>query len=231
MAPAIFLALALFSADDTVPPEAPFPAGAPTDDYGLVSWCYGALSSHMSMQKQVMPEVERIERQWAKDDAELKEDMQSYEEQRIEGVRAVAQFRRAMEAAEKASVKPIQMEGAAAVKKGAGIWSGFATTDKRTLAQEWMSWGLPARCVPTAKGLEKKASLFGQALNFNAPAAEPEPTPSLDDLIAQVADAHPAPVNSVAATGEVEAPAVVEEAPAAEEAAPEEAAPSLRGVQ
>lgn len=215
MASALLIALALFATDaaaaDAAPADAPFPAGAPTDDYGLTAWCYGALTSHMSLQKSVMPEVERIERQWAKSDAEFDDDMKSYEEQRIEGVRAVAQFRRAMEAAEKASVKPIQTEGAAAIKKGAAIWTGSATADKRVMAQEWMSWGLPARCVPTAAGLEKKAALFGQALNFNAekPAiVEEGATPDIDSLISDVAASHPAPVISGAATGEEEAPSL-----------------------
>ena len=178
MAPALFFALALLSADPTQAAEAaptssgeaPFPKGAPTDDYGFVSWCYGALSAHMAMHEALMPEVEKIERQWTK--GPIEDELQSYEEQRIEGTRALAQFRRAMEAAEKASPKPIQMEGVAAMKKGGSIWQGAAKTEKRLLAREWMSWGLPGRCVPTAETLEKKASLLGQALNFNAKASE-----------------------------------------------------------
>src|SRR3954452_951350 len=49
-------------ADAVAKGEDPFPAGAPTDDYGLVGWCYGALAGHMDLYKSVMPEVERIER-------------------------------------------------------------------------------------------------------------------------------------------------------------------------
>src|SRR4051812_37513079 len=49
-------------ADAAAKGEDPFPNGAPTDDYGLVAWCYGALAGHMDLYKRAMPEVERIER-------------------------------------------------------------------------------------------------------------------------------------------------------------------------
>src|SRR4051794_2457832 len=44
--------------------EDPFPAGAPTDDYGFMGWCYGALAGHMGLYEQVLPEVRRIEAQF-----------------------------------------------------------------------------------------------------------------------------------------------------------------------
>src|SRR4051812_15408979 len=36
--------------------------GAPTDDYGYVAWCYGAVSGYVDQYPNAMPEVIRIER-------------------------------------------------------------------------------------------------------------------------------------------------------------------------
>ena len=41
--------------------ELPFPIGAPTDDFGLVAWCYGALGGYLDLHDRVLPEVSRIE--------------------------------------------------------------------------------------------------------------------------------------------------------------------------
>jgi hypothetical protein len=35
------------------PNEAPLPAGAPSDDYGLVAWCHGALRGHLELAEQI----------------------------------------------------------------------------------------------------------------------------------------------------------------------------------
>jgi hypothetical protein len=44
------------------PRPAPSPATAPTDDYGYVGWCYGALGGYVELYDKVMPEVTRIEK-------------------------------------------------------------------------------------------------------------------------------------------------------------------------
>lgn len=188
MSPALFLILALFAADvdegpvTTAPEARPVrelpervarpPRQEPASDYELVAWCYGALGGHMGLHDVAMPEVERIERQWAKSPEAADEDLKSYDVQYQEGVKALALFRDAMEAAEKASINPIQPKGVASIRKGESIWMGADMADPKRLAREWMSWGLPKRCMTTAETLEAEATVLGQALSYNAGEAE-----------------------------------------------------------
>jgi hypothetical protein len=174
---ALLLALALQAAeppaaDTAAPPEPPYPPGAPKDDYGLVSWCYGALSGYLELHNQAMPEVERIERTWRKPGSSLSEDLKVYGAMKKEGQSNLKEFAKAMEAAEKASLRPLNATGAAAVVKGRSTWAGAASLTKARLAQEWMSWTLPARCAPTAERLVKNASLAGAAFDTSAPPPE-----------------------------------------------------------
>jgi len=221
MAPALFLALSLFATDPAVDAggsaaaAAPAP-GEPTNEYQLVAWCYGALSAHMALHDQAMPDVERIEKTFETHPGDAKEELAFYAQQQKEGKKQLALFRRAMTAAEKASIRPIQQEGAAAIAQGEAVWAGSATADKRRLAQEWMSWALPQRCTPTATELEKKASVLGAALSYNADAPAPETAPE-----AATAD-EPADTDQPDATAEEPAPS---DQPAAE-AAPEPEAPA-----
>ncbi|RYF88928.1 MAG: hypothetical protein EON95_19615, partial [Caulobacteraceae bacterium] len=187
MAPILPLLLALLLTQEAAPPEAPavaaaapaeaeypIPPGAPDDDYGLVAWCYGALDGHMRLYDKVMPEVERIETEIAKIPGAPPADMQGYKDQRAAGKDTLKLFRGAMESAEKASPKPIAVYGAESLKRGSTVWFTIRDTkDKKYLAREWMSWGLPARCLPTAQKLQARSSLFGQALTYNAKAAAP----------------------------------------------------------
>lgn len=223
MAPVLLLAFALFA---TQPDEAVATAtpavmtttaqGEPATEYEVVAWCYGALGAHMGLYEVAMPEVERIERQWAASPAEADEDIASYAAQREEGKKQLALFRGAMEAAEKASIKPIQETGVAAIRKGEATWTGSKFADPKFLAREWMSWGLPDRCQTTAQSLQAKATLLGQAISYNvqpeAPAAEPAATET---------PAEPAPEA---------APAAADAAPAEEEAATEELTDALDAI-
>lgn len=187
MAPALFLALALFAADTdaiatATPGAMPAPSapaqGEPASEYELVAWCYGALGAHMGLYDVAMPEVERIERQFERTPGSADADIASYGAQREEGTKQLALFRRAMESAEKASIKPIQEMGVAAIRKGEATWTGSQMADPKFLAREWMSWALPDRCSSTATELEAKSALLGQALSFNAqPDAPPAETP------------------------------------------------------
>ena len=181
MSPALLLLLAVLGAQDAAPAAAstpaptvavqdddePFPVGAPTDDYGLVSWCYGALQGHMALYEKVMPEVTRIEKETAKIPGAGPADLAAYEEQRKQGKPTLKIFRDAMTAAEKASAQPIAPRGSEALKKGGSIWLGANMANKSFLAREWMSWALPSRCVTTAQDLNARSNLFGQALNYN----------------------------------------------------------------
>lgn len=245
MSPALLLLLAVLGAQDAAPAaastpapavaaqddEEPFPVGAPTDDYGLVSWCYGALQGHMALYEKVMPEVTRIEKETAKIPGAGPADLAAYEEQRKQGKPTLKIFRDAMTAAEKASAQPIQTRGAEALKKGGSIWLGANMANKSFLAREWMSWALPSRCVTTAQDLNAKANLFGQALNYNTEAAPSvtEVTPSTPtqgsptQAVPDTTTAAPAeaPVTDPSAATDV-APTATEDtaAPAAEAAPP-----------
>ena len=59
MANALFLALALLAQDGSA---AQGPNAPPTDEYGYVAWCYGALGGYANLYDRVMPEVTRIEK-------------------------------------------------------------------------------------------------------------------------------------------------------------------------
>ena len=180
MSPFLF-ALALLTQDpEALPPVAetaspaadappvPYPAGAPRDPYGLVAWCYGALSAHRGLRDQVMPEVIRIETTFRRPGSSLADDLKAYDELDALSAENLILFERAMEAAEKASPRPINAHGADALRRGRGSWSRSADLSPARLAQEWMSWTLPARCESTAVTLEERARLMGPAFDLTA---------------------------------------------------------------
>jgi hypothetical protein len=158
--------------------EEAWPAGAPHDDYQFVAWCYGALRGYLDLHDQVMPEVTRIESEFRRPGSKLEDDLKVYAEAQAQGRKDLKTFQAALTAAEKASIRPINQVGAAAVAKGHGIWIAPPGTPKARMAQEWMSWTLPARCETTAADLQKRAVLMGPAFKVNeeeapaAPAAE-----------------------------------------------------------
>lgn len=140
-------------ADAVANGEAPFPAGAPTDDYGLVGWCYGALSGHMALYKQVMPEVERIERAFPDPEVPTDQALKAYADQHELGSKDLNMFKSALDAADKGAPGAHDAARKASIELGHDAWKGADTADKRNLAQLWMSWELPARCETTAQRL------------------------------------------------------------------------------
>jgi hypothetical protein len=175
MATAFLLALALIAqdapgvhrADRHAPPPRTQPAAtAPTDDYGYVGWCYGALGGYVELYDKVMPEVTRIEKTFPGPDG-FNAAMKEYPAMRDQAKKDLVVYRSAIVAAEKASPRPISEYGAAAIKKGRSVWTGADQVDKARLAQVWMSWSPPGDCDTRAKTLETKSNLFGQALNYN----------------------------------------------------------------
>lgn len=153
--------------------QAPFPPGAPRDPYGLVAWCYGALSAHRALREEVMPEVVRIETTYRRPGSSLADDLKVYDELDALSARNLAAFARAIEAAEKASPRPINAQGAEAVRRGRAVWAHVAQQSKARVAQEWMSWTLPSRCEATASLLETQARMAGVAFDTGAAPAEP----------------------------------------------------------
>ncbi len=188
------LALALFlqaqpaaeQAAAQAPPEPTMPAGAPKDDYPFVAWCYGVLRGYLDLHDQVMPEVTRIESEFRPPDRKLSDDLKVYADMQKEGRAQLKTFQAALTAAEKASLKPINTVGAQAVAKGQQVWHAGPEITPARLAQEWMSWALPARCEVVAKDLKAKATLMGGALKVNAepdaPPAETAPAPAPDPI-------------------------------------------------
>lgn len=147
-------------ADAAAKGEAPFPAGAPTDDYGLVGWCYGALAGHMALYKTVMPEVERIERAFPDPEVSTDDALKAYADQHELGTKDLDTFKAALDAADQAGDHGAARK--ASIELGLETWKGADSANKRTLAQLWMSWGLPARCEPTAQRLLTASSGGGQ---------------------------------------------------------------------
>jgi hypothetical protein len=169
--------------------EPPYPPGAPKDDYGLVSWCYGALAGYLDLHDKMIPEVTRIEGAFRRPGSTLAEDMKTYSDMEKVSKANMKLFARAMEAAERASLQPINTRGAAAVQKGRAGWAAAASLPTRTVAQQWMGWALPARCVPTATTLEARAKLMGTAFKVNEIPADPEPAAPAPEAAPEAAPA------------------------------------------
>lgn len=155
--------------------EAPWPVGAPREDYQLVAWCYGALRGYVDLHDQVMPEVTRIESSFRRPGSKLADDLKVYADQQKQARADLKKFQAALTAAEKASARPINAVGAEAVAKGRGVWNAGPDVSKARLAQEWMSWTLPARCASTAATLETRAKLMSPALKANVEEAADAP--------------------------------------------------------
>lgn len=207
MANALFLALALFAQDGQVSQS---PNAPPTDEYGYVAWCYGALGGYANLYDRVMPEVTRIEKAFPGPDG-VAASLKTYPEMRDQAQKDLKTYAAAITAAEKASPRPISEYGGAQVKRGQAIWSGADKVDKARLAQMWMSWSPPGDCEKRAKALEMKSSILGKALNFNnaaaAPTNAPPPAPA-PEMPAPAPEAAPTPAPEPAA------PPVQEPAPA-----------------
>jgi hypothetical protein len=178
MGTALLLSLAMMG--QVSAPIAPA-ATAPTDDYGYVSWCYGALGGYLDLYDKVMPEVTRIEKAFPGPDG-VEASLKTYPEMRAQARLDLKTFTGAITAAEKASPRPIADYGRAAINKGRTVWAGSETVNKARLAQVWMSWSPPGDCETRAKTLEKRSNVLGKALIYNAaPTAgtKPEPVPEL----------------------------------------------------
>lgn len=169
------------AAAPATPVEDALPTGAPREDYPFVAWCYGALRGYLDLHDEVMPEVTRIETTFRKPGVKVADDLKVYADQQKQGRQDLVRFQRALTAAEKASLRPINTLGGEAVRKGRSVWNAGPEVTKAQKAQMWMSWTLPARCDTTATNLEQTSLLAGAALKVNAEpeaaAAAPEAAP------------------------------------------------------
>lgn len=159
----------------------PLPPGAPTGDYPLTAWCYGALSEYLLIYEQVKPDLIAIDKTYG---SSVKNEKEPYAADMAAARKEVKMLSDAVEAAEKASPTAISQVGGAAVMQGRAIWRPAETQSRRALARAWLTWALPDRCDQVARGLGTKSSLLGQALKYNAepaaPAASPPPSPALE---------------------------------------------------
>jgi hypothetical protein len=199
--PAPAPAAATPAAAPTAPGKDDWPTGAPRSDYEFTAWCYGVLRQHMELYNQVKPELAAISKRWKTEE----EDEKSYGDQIAAGRMYLAQFAKAIEAAEKASPRPINTQGAAAIEQGRKMWAQFNTVDKTMQAYSWMNWELPEKCPKVAASLENRAMLMAPALRANqsasgtAPPAKPAESrkaesaaaakPSVDAVGALIKDA------------------------------------------
>jgi hypothetical protein len=202
------IAFALFAqqpdaAVAAAPPAAEerIPNGAPKEDYPFVAWCYGALRGWLDMHDEVMPEVTRIESQFRKPGTSLADDLKVYADMQKAGAAQLKTFQSALTAAEKASVRPINVVGGQAVRQGRLIWNTGTDVSKARKAQEWMSWALPARCERVAAQLETRSKLMGASLRANQP-KEPPPS-ALDE---KTVEPKPAEAPAAESTAKTEPP-------------------------
>ncbi len=141
--------------------DEPLPAGAPSDDYGFVAWCHGALRGHMDLFEVVKPTLNALPdpdpKMTAASDAEMLE----------AGAQYLALYERAMDAAEKASPTEIKPRRTDLEKAGGRIWGAAQMAEPKTRMWSWAMWVLPGRCEYAAERLYEKSMLKGQALGVN----------------------------------------------------------------
>jgi hypothetical protein len=182
------------------------PPGAPTDDYGFVAWCYGALGEYLTIYQQVIPDLKDIDKLFG---TSVQEDEPYSADVAAERV-ALKRFGAALDAAERASPTPIATQGAASIQAGRGIWSAAKLQPHRKLADAWLFWGIPKRCETAAKALKARSIGHGQTLAAVSPSAielaAAEPAPGLDDRQAKALEAASAPPAPVVPAGPPPAP-------------------------
>ena len=145
------------NADAVAKGEDPFPTGAPTDDYGFVAWCYGALSGHLALYDKVLPEVRRIEAEFPDSKTPIDRVMDGYTVQHQRGQRLLVVWSSALDRQDAAG-NAASADRAADIAKGQDVWTGSDTAEPKQLAQLWMSWALPGRCRSTAAKLAPKSA-------------------------------------------------------------------------
>lgn len=140
------------------PTNLPIPAGAPSDDFGLVAWCHGALRGHMEL-------AEKID--------EADEEQQSIGREYLRG------YDLALAAAPQGKASGASAKAAAARKTGYDSWDSARTSaNKETQRYAYLGWQLPGRCEHAAKRISNNPNLFSAALTTPTVTTDgPQPTP------------------------------------------------------
>lgn len=175
--PALLFALSLMAADAAPAVDSePLPPGAPTQEYPLAAWCYGAMSEYLDVYDRVKPDLITIDKMFGSSQPHEKE---PYARDMAAARVELKVLGHAVQAAEQASPASIAPQGVEALNKGRSIWHPAEAKTRRELARAWLSWALPDRCDANARQLSSKSALLGKALNYNNPsatdAAPPEP--------------------------------------------------------
>jgi hypothetical protein len=169
-------ALSLMATDATPPPAGePLPPGAPTQEYPLTAWCYGALSEYLDVYERVKPDLIAIDKTFG---SSVPHEKEPYARDMAAARVELKLIAHAVQSAEQASPSPIAPQGVEAINLGRSIWRPAETKTRRELARAWLSWALPDACDSTARELATKSSLLGRALNYNNPSATDAPAPS-----------------------------------------------------
>lgn len=129
------------------------PPGAPSDDYGIVGWCQGALSGHMSLYSVVRPELKSRSRS-----GDAKEDAEMEQAQLHAGREYLDLYDRARRAADARNGAADKARGDIAQEAGGHIWDEAGRADPQTRMWSWLMWELPARCETAARRLEADQS-------------------------------------------------------------------------
>jgi hypothetical protein len=139
----------------------PLPPGAPSDDFGFVAWCHGALNGHMQLFKVVQKDLNALPdpdpRATAAADADMIQAGNQY----------LALYTRALDVAEKVNPQNTAARRQEVDKAGASIWAAAETAEPKTRMWSWVMWVLPGRCEYAAERLYEKSMLTGQALGLN----------------------------------------------------------------
>lgn len=138
------------------PTNLPIPVGAPSDDYGLVAWCHGALRGHMELATQINETDEE-------QDAIGREYLKTYEV--------------ALAAAPQSRTTEGARTAAEARDTGYASWAPARTsTNRETQKFTYLGWQLPGRCEHAAKRLSTNGDLLGAALARPAVSVQPVET-------------------------------------------------------
>ena len=154
------------------------PPGAPDDDYGLVAWCQGALTGHMSLYTLVKPQMDEMERSGADKAREDKDNARIDEEQQQAGREYLALYAHARPVADAHSGGSQRPRGDQARADGEHIWSAARLADPSTRMWSWIMWELPARCETAARRLERNEGVMGEVIRGHHPDARPDARPN-----------------------------------------------------
>ncbi len=149
------------------------PPGAPDDDYGLVSWCQGALTGHMSLYKLVKPQLDEMERK-----GEEKDNARIDEQQQQAGREYLTLYAHVRQVADQRSSGSQRLRGDAARADGEHIWAAARLADPSTRMWSWIMWELPARCETAARRLELNRGVMGEVVRGHNADDGPEHRPN-----------------------------------------------------